>query len=59
MREKEPANNTTDDVASRKRDIDVKSLELGKARSFEKDNRVAEDGVPAEDLGGPDNAILC
>lgn len=58
MREKKPANDTADNVACRKGDVDVKRLDLRKPCCFEKDNRVAEEGVAAEDLGSPDDAIL-
>ena len=58
MREQKPANDAADNVACRKRNIDVERLEFRKARSFEKDDRVAKDGVAAEDLGGPDDAVL-
>jgi hypothetical protein len=58
MREKKPADDTADNVACRKGDVDVKRLDLRKPCRFEKDNRVAEEGVAAEDLGGPDDAVL-
>ena len=58
MREQKPANDAADNVACRKGNIDVERLEFRKSRCFEKDNRVAKDGVAAEYLGGPDDAVL-
>lgn len=58
MREEEPADDPTDDVARGERDVEVEGLDLGEAGGLEEDDRVAENGVAAEDLGGPDDAVL-
>jgi hypothetical protein len=58
VREQKPANDAADNVACGKGNVDVKRLEFRKARRFEKDDRVAEDGIAAEDLGGPNDAVL-
>lgn len=58
VREQKPADDTADDVARRKGYIDIKCLDFCEACSFEEDNRVAKDGISAEDLGRPDNTVL-
>jgi len=58
VREEEPADDAADDVACREGDVDVEGLGLAEAGGLEEDDRVAEDGVAAEDLGGPDDAVL-
>lgn len=58
MWHEEPTAYTADDVAGRKRNVDVEGLEFGETGSFEEDDGVAEDGVSAEDLGGPYYAVL-
>lgn len=58
MREKEPTDNTTDDVACREGDVHVEGLKLGEACCFEEGNGVAEDGIATQDLGCPDDTIL-
>lgn len=58
MREKEPTDDTADDVAGRERDVDVEGLELSEAGRLQEDNRVTKDSVTAEDLSGPDDAVL-
>ena len=58
MWKQEPANYATNDIASGQRYIDIEGLEFGEASSFEKDHRVTQDGVTAEDLSSPDDAVL-
>lgn len=58
MREHEPADDATNDVTSRQRDVEVKCLKFGKAGGFEEDNGVAQDSVTTEDLCRPNNAVL-
>lgn len=58
MGKQNPANYAADNVACGKGDIDVERLEFGKPRRPEKDDRVAKDGIAAEDLGGPYYAVL-
>lgn len=59
MREEQPTNDTTDNVASSERDVEVEGLKLTKPCALEEDDRVLEDCVTAENLGGPDDAVLC
>ena len=58
VREKKPADNATNNVAGRQRDVDVEGLDFGEAGSFEEYDTVAEDGITTKDLRCPDNAIL-
>jgi hypothetical protein len=58
MREKKAANNTTNNVACGKGNIDVECLEFGKASCFEKDDRISKDCISAKDLCRPDYAVL-
>ena len=58
MREKEPAEDTTDDVASGKRDVEVERLDFGETSCLEEDDGVGDQGVAAEDLSGPDDTVL-
>jgi hypothetical protein len=58
VREEKPADDSTDDVACRKGDVDIECLQFRKSSSFEKDDRVAEDGIAAEGLSRPDDTIL-
>ncbi len=46
-------------VARRQGDVDVEGLQLGEAGGLEEDDGIAEDGIAAEDLGRPDDAVLC
>ena len=58
MRKEEPADDATDYVAGGEGDVEVEGLDLGESSGLEEDNGVAENGVAAEDLRGPDNAVL-
>jgi hypothetical protein len=58
MREKKPANYAADNVACGKGDVDVERLEFRKPCRLEKNNRVAKEGIAAEDLGGPNYTVL-
>lgn len=58
MREQKAANNAANNVAGGKGNIDVERLKFRKACGFEKDDRVAENGVATKDLGSPNDAVL-
>lgn len=58
VREEEPADDAADDVAGGEGDVDVEGLDLAEAGGLEEDDRVAEDSVAAENLGGPDDTVL-
>jgi hypothetical protein len=58
VREEKPADDAADDVACRKGDVDIEGLQFAKPSGFEKDDRVTEDGIAAEGLSRPDDAIL-
>ncbi len=58
MREQEPADDATNDVASRQGNVDIECLKLRKARIFQEDDRVSKDRIATEDLSGPDDAVL-
>lgn len=56
--EQEPADDTTDDIASRQGDVEVEGLNLRPARGLEEGNGISHQSIAAHDLGDPDNAIL-
>jgi hypothetical protein len=56
--ENQPANDTADDIARRKRDVDIKGLEFRETCSLEEDNGVSKEGISAKDLGRPYNTVL-
>ncbi len=58
MREEQPADDTTDDITCGESDVDIESLESGKAGGFKKHDGVAKNGIAAEDLSCPDDAVL-
>ena len=58
MWEEEPADDAANDIACRQRNVDVKGLELAEACPFQKDDRVPEDCIAAENLSRPNNAVL-
>lgn len=58
VREEKPADDAADDVACGKGDVDIEGLQLRKPSRFEKNDRVPEDGIAAEGLSRPDDAIL-
>lgn len=57
--EKEPTDDTADDVASGEGNVYIECLNLREAGCFEEDYGVTEDGIPTEVLSGPNNAVLC
>lgn len=58
MWEQKPANYATDNIACGKGDVDVERLDFRKPRRPEKNDRVAKNGIAAENLGGPNYAVL-
>jgi hypothetical protein len=56
--EQEPADNSTDDVASGKRDVEVERCDGSKTCSFQKYHAVAQDRITAEDLSCPNDTVL-
>ena len=58
MREKEAADNASNNVTSGKGNINIKCLELSKPCRLKKNDRVAEYSIAAENLSSPDYAIL-
>ena len=53
----EPADHTADNIAGRQRNVQIQRLSLAKPGCLQKHDRVAEDGVSAKNLGGPNDAV--
>lgn len=56
--EQEPADNSTGDVASGKRDVEVERCDGSKTCSFQKYHAVSQDRITAEDLSCPNDTVL-
>ena len=58
MGEEEPADDAADNVAGGQRNVDIECLDFGEPCRLKEDHRVAQDGVAAEDLSGPNDTVL-
>lgn len=58
MREKEPADYAANDVASRKRYVEVEGLNFSEACHFEKLHRISQYSISAQYLRSPYDAVL-
>ena len=58
MWEQEPTDDSTNDIASRKRNVHVECLKFREAGRFEKFHRKPKDGITTKNLSSPYNAIL-
>lgn len=58
MREKKPTNDTADNVAGRKGNIEIERLDFGETGRLQKRDGVSNQGVSTEDLGCPNNTVL-
>jgi hypothetical protein len=56
--EQEPTNDSTNDVASGKRDVEVERCDRSKTCSFQRYHAVAQDRITAEDLSCPNATVL-
>jgi hypothetical protein len=54
----EPADNTTNNVAARKGDVEVEGLNFAETSLLKELDRIAQDGVTTENLSCPHDAVL-
>jgi hypothetical protein len=57
--EQEPTDDSTNDVASGKRDVEVERRDGSKTCSFQENHTIAQDRITAENLSCPNDTILC